>query len=93
MCGNAARPLSVRLMIATEDYDATLGFSEAASTAVTASELAAVVALNTCPHVPAIEEMEKDELKIENKRCEEKIAQELKTSSSWLLTETFEKED
>lgn len=60
-------------MIATEDYDATPGFSEAASTAVSASEVAAVVvALNTCQHVPTIEETERDELKIENRRYEEK---------------------
>lgn len=71
--GNAACPLSVRPMIATEDYDATPGFSEAAFTVVTASEVAAVVvAFNTCQHVPAIEETERGELKIENRRYEEK---------------------
>lgn len=59
-------------MIATGDYDPTRGFSEAASSAVNASEVAAVVALNTCQHVPAIGETEREELKIENRRYEEK---------------------
>lgn len=43
------------------------GFSGVASWAVTAGELAAVVvvALNTCQHVPAMGETEREELKIE----------------------------
>lgn len=57
-------PLSVRPMIATGADDATQGISEAASRA--ASEVAAVVvAFNTCQHVPAIGETEREELKKE----------------------------
>ncbi len=61
-------PLSVWPMIATGACDATLGFSKAVSSAVNASEVAAVVvALNTCQHVPAVGEMEREKLKIESR--------------------------
>lgn len=63
----------MRPMIATAAGDATRGFSKAASCAVNASEVAAVVvALSTCQHVPAVGEMEREELKIESRRWEEK---------------------
>lgn len=66
-------PLRVQPMFATVAYDATLGFSKAASSAVKASEVPAVaVALTTCQHVPASGEIEREELKIERRRWEEK---------------------
>lgn len=61
-------PLNVRPVVATGACDATGGISEAASRAVNVSEVAAVVALNICQHVPAIGEMEREELKIESGR-------------------------
>lgn len=65
-------PLSVRPMIATSVYNATEGFSKAATSAACAFEVAAVVALNTCQHVSAIGETEREELKIESRRWEDK---------------------
>lgn len=60
-------------MIATGADDATRGFFSAVSSTDKASEVAAVVvALNTCQHVPAIGEMEREELKIERRSQREK---------------------
>lgn len=82
--GSGGGPLSVRPMIATGAYYATQGFSKAASRAVKAFEIAAVVAPNTCQHVPAVGETEREELKIE-RRWEEKQGKRRarKKNSKW----------
>lgn len=74
-------PLSECPMIATGAYDTTGGFSKAASGAVNAREVAAaVVALNTCQHVPATGETKREALKIESRRKIGQYVQEKTTT-------------
>lgn len=62
-------PLRARPAIATGADDTTRGFSQAASGPVSLTQVAAVVvALNTCQHVSAVREMEREELTTEEGR-------------------------
>lgn len=66
-------PLRAWPMIATGADDTTTGFSHVASGPVNLTEVAAavVVALNTCQHVSAVRDMEREELTTEEGRWEE----------------------